>query len=229
MERFLGFCAVLIVILYGSQAISGELDDAYQLKAVVAAYSAVNDSDGADGGLGGLLNAAGSDEYTKADLVALMEMMGPSVKKMDAKTKREMALAFGETDIRYHLKFKSGNYVATSLDFSTNVLYNFSYIVNTPSKLLHNIKTDIAIEKDYFSNSGMLSRSIGAGTKIAFIFWDILQAVTGIGLALVMLLLGSLIGLLFHPIHSIVNLIPALWNVCVTLWHAVAYLFNLFR
>lgn len=228
MERFLGFCAVLIVILYGSQALSGEFDDAYQLKAVVAAYSTVNDSDSADDRLDGLL-AASVGEYSKADLVALMEMMGPSVKKMDAKTKREMALAFGETDIRYHLKFKSGNYVATSLDFSTNALYNFSYIVNTPSKLLHNIKTDIAIEKDYFANAGMLSRGIGVGMKVAFIFWDILHAVTGIGLALVMLFLGSIIGLLFHPIHSIVNLLPALWNGCVTLWHAIAYLFNLFR
>ncbi|WP_372631223.1 hypothetical protein [Cohnella sp.] len=62
--------------------------------------------------------------------------------------------------------------------------------------------------------------------KVAFIFWDILHAITGIGLALVMLFLGSMIGLLFHPIHSIVNLLPALWNGCVTLWHAIAYLFN---
>ncbi|MFC4598204.1 hypothetical protein [Cohnella hongkongensis] len=228
MERFFGLCALLIVILYGSQALSGEIDDAYQLKAVVAAYSTVNDSESADDGFGGLLEAS-VGEYSKADLVAAMEMLGPSVKKMDAKTKREMALAFGETDLRYHLKFKSGQFVAPSLDLSTNLLYNFSYIVNAPSKLLHNIKTDIAIERDYFSNAGTLSRGIGAGMKAVFIFWDILYAISGIGIALVMLLLGSVVGLLFHPIHSVVNLIPALWNACVTLWHAIAYLFNLFR
>jgi len=228
MERLWGWVGVLLIVLYGSQAISGDVGDVYQLKVVVAAYSTVNDSESADEGMAGLLEAS-TGEYSKADLVALMETLGPSVKKMDAKTKREMALAFGETDIRYHLKFKSGNYVATSLDLSTNLLYNVSYILNTPSKLIHNIKTDIAIERDAFENSGKVGSAIGFGMKIAFIFWDILHAITGIGLAIIMLLLGSIIGLLFHPIHSIVNLLPSLWNACVTLWHAIAYIFNVFK
>jgi len=228
MERIWGFIAVILVVLYGTQALSGEVDDAYQTKVIVAAYSAVNDSENVDGGLGGLLEASVSG-ISKADVVAGMELLGPSVKKMDAKTKREVALAFGETDLRYHLKFKSGNYVPTSLDMSTNFLYNFSYIVNTPSKLIHNIKMDIMIDKEYFANSGKFASGIGFGMKIAFIFWDVLHAITGIALAIVMLLLGSVIGLLFHPIHSIVNLLPVLWNLCVTTWHAIVYIFNVFK
>ncbi|BBI31251.1 hypothetical protein [Cohnella abietis] len=227
MERFWGACFVLLIILYGSQAISGDFDEAYNQKVILSSYAVVGEIDNIFDS-SKLEAESYNKSYEKASLVAAIEDYKPSLKKLTAGNRRTIASAFGETDLRYHIKLKSGNFVPTTLDFSTNILYNYSYIVNTPSKLLHNIKTDFAMEKE-FAGSGALIREIGTGMKFTFLAWDILHAITGLGVAFVMLFVGCFIGLLFHPIDSVVNFFPVLWNLCVTTWHAISYIFNLFK
>jgi hypothetical protein len=224
MSRFIGFCIFLAVILYGWQALSGTYEAAYNQKVVLSAYSVLGNGTDEEALSGiGLTDS----KYEKAQLVTVIETLSPSLSVLSAGERRTVALALGETDLRYHLKLNTGNYVPTTFDFSTNLLYNVSYLANTPSKLLHNIKMDFALARE-MSDSGPIGRGIGFGVKVIFVIWDILHAVTGAAAALVMLVFGSLIGLLFHPINSVINFFPMLWNVCVTIWHAIRYIFNLF-
>lgn len=209
---------VFVIVLYGSQALMGDFSQAYNQKVSIAPALIQGD--------------LGSEEsikdatIQKTYIVSAIELLGTSIKGSDSATKRVIAYSFGETDLRYHFKLKSGDFVPTTLDLSTNFLYNYSYIINTPSKLAHNIKADFTLG-DQFSDG--LAGAFAKGTMYIFLIWDVLHAITGLILAVVMLICGSISGLLFHPIQSVINLLPTIWNILTTTWHALANLFNLFH
>lgn len=213
-EYFWAIVIISTAILYISMGLSS-LDDKYNLKVIHSAFSVTGEKSP-------LTLESPAQEFNlaaagKAAIVGLIEMdLGSrkSISSSSSKSKRVFASSFGETDLRYHFKLKSGNWVPTTLDFSTNILYNLSYIANTPVKLVHNLKYDVS--------SNDITLPLSTSERWIFVFWDILHAVSGAGLAFLMLFAGCLIGLLFHPIQSIVNFIPCLWQLVLTLWHAVS-------
>ncbi|WP_336765615.1 hypothetical protein [Paenibacillus sp. USHLN196] len=224
-EKFWGVWIIAIVVLFGWQAVASDYKDVYNMKVVLASYGV----DGLSTTSDNLLGLSGSDESTSgANVVALIETIQPSLKKSEAIEKRALSTAFGENDLRYHLKYASGNFVPTTLDFSTNILYNYSYMINTPSKLIHNLKLDFTLD-DVFMSGSKLDQLHGKFVVLTFVIWDILHTVVGLGLAFIMLFIGCIFGLLFHPIHSILNFFPAMWQIVVTSWHGLSNLFNLFK
>lgn len=154
--------------------------------------------------------------YEKAYFVNYVETfnsdrLAHELKDTDAKSKRVIATTYGETDIRYHIRIIKGTWIPTKLDLSTNALCNISYLVNIPSKLIHNLKMDFSPK---FDTSNF--------ERFTFIIWDILHVISGSLIAFVMLIFGSIIGLIFHPIHSIINFFPSLWLTVSTIWEAIS-------
>lgn len=217
-ELTLPILIVLLILLYGSQAFMGEFSQAYNQKVSMAPALIQGDF--------GSEESPEDAKLQKTYIVSAIELLETSIKGSDSATKRVIAYSFGETDLRYHFRLKSGDFVPTTLDLSTNILYNYSYIVNTPSKLIHNIKADFTLGEQY---SRGMKGFIAKWTTYIFILWDVLHALTGILLAAIMLILGSILGLLFHPIQSVLNILPVIWNLITTTWHAIVYIFNLFR
>ncbi|WP_339812783.1 hypothetical protein MKY63_10760 [Paenibacillus sp. FSL R7-0189] len=217
-EMTLPILIVLLIVLYGSQALMGEFSQAYNQKVSMAPALIQGDI--------GVEESLEDTNLQKTYIVSVIENLKTSVKGSDSATKRVIAYSFGETDLRYHFRLKSGDFVPTTLDLSTNILYNYSYIVNTPSKLIHNIKADFTLG-DQFSEG--LTGVFAKGTMYIFLIWDVLHAITGFFCAVLMLFIGWIPGLLFHPIQSILNIFPVIWNLITTTWHAVVYIFNLFR
>lgn len=224
-RTFWGFWIIAIVVLFGWQAVASDYKDVYNIKVVLASYGV----DGLNTTSDQLLSLTESDVSTSgANVVALIETIHPSLKKSEAIEKRALATAFGENDLRYHLKYASGNFVPTTLDFSTNILYNYSYMINTPSKLVHNLKLDFTLD-DVFMSGSKLDQLHGKFVVLTYVIWDILHTVVGLGLAFIMLFIGCIFGLLFHPIHSIFNFFPTMWQIVATSWHGLSNLFNLFK
>lgn len=223
-DKFWGLWIIAIVVLFGWQALASEYKDLYNLKATLASYAVAGQFNSVDN----LMDLTGSTSGTNGDIVAAIETVQPSLKETGATMKRSLATAFGENDVRYHLKFASGNFVPTTLDFSTNILYNYSYLVNTPSKLIHNLKLDFTLGEAFWTGS-QIDQIHGKIAIFTFVVWDILHAIVGIGAAIILLFIGPLIGLLFHPIHSFINFLPAVWQLVVTTWHGVSNLINLFK
>ncbi|GEM_PF-5017915 len=140
---------VFVIVLYGSQALMGDFSQAYNQKVSIAPALIQGD--------------LGSEEsikdatIQKTYIVSAIELLGTSIKGSDSATKRVIAYSFGETDLRYHFKLKSGDFVPTTLDLSTNFLYNYSYIINTPSKLAHNIKADFTLGDTKLVNNDLFN------------------------------------------------------------------------
>lgn len=200
----------------------------YDVKMTAAPFYVLGQSEKfSEGGALSFLESETGEGWEKAAIVSMIEMdMASSsyIKSSNSATKRALATAFGETDLRYHLKLKSGNFVPTTLDFSTNILYNVSYILNTPSKLIHNIKLDLML-----SDSDIFKDTVRKSDAYLFILLDVLHAISGVGIAIVMSFLGCLLGLVFHPIQSVINFFPSIWQGVVTTWHAISYIFNIFK
>ncbi|AWB46554.1 hypothetical protein DCC85_21885 [Paenibacillus sp. CAA11] len=218
-EQFTKLAVLAAIILYAWTSFSS-LDDKYSVKIMASTFSVSGEQD-----LEGKADVDPSDisRTGKALLVSSFETFHSSglakeIRKSSAQSKRTIAAAYGETDLRYHLRLMKGAWVPTTLDFSTNALYNISYILNTPSKLVHNLKLD-------FNNSLALTGS----ERIIFAIWDVLHAISGIWAAIIMTLLGSIIGLIFHPIQSVVNLLPSIWLVVTSLWEGISNFKNLWK
>lgn len=220
-ENFSKIAIILTLILYVWTSFSS-LDEKYESKVLLSTFSVLGENQNSSA----LTNMSQIDNdqiknYSKAFFITYMDTfnsgaLGKEMRQTDAKSKRTIALAYGETDLRYHLKFIKGAWVPTTLDLSTNVLYNFSYIVNTPSKLIHNLKMN-------FNESLHLTNF----ERITFIIWDVFHAISGIWLASFIIVFGSLIAFLFHPIQSFINFFPSLWHIVTTVWGGISNFMNL--
>ncbi|SFM25385.1 hypothetical protein SAMN03159341_12264 [Paenibacillus sp. 1_12] len=225
MEIFWSMVVILAIILYSWMGLT-DLDKVYNTKVILSSLSIVGHQELIEE-IPRLNFRALNDRQQKAVLVGLIEMglsNAKSIESGDSNTKRLLATSFGETDIRYHFKLATGNFVPTTLDLSTNFLYNFTYILNTPAKLVHNLKTNFEmINEPSIAKGTIISKAV----SWIFVTWDVMHAIVGVGFAIIMLFFGSIIGLLFHPIQSIVNFLPSLWLMLVSIWHAVANFSNL--
>jgi len=125
--------------------------------------------------------------------------------------KRKAALITGRSTISYGLVAYNHNYRdyelnfmgiakfippkptilwATQYDGVSNILYNVSYIFSIPAKLIHG--TILAIKKEHYGFSDWV--------------WMLSQLIVGLVLAIVMLFLGTVIGIVCHPFETLSNL-----------------------
>ncbi|MEC0371132.1 hypothetical protein [Paenibacillus chibensis] len=222
-DYFATIAVISAIILYSWTSMSS-LKEKYDVKILASTFSVSGETKD----LSALTESPDSIEseatkYGKAFFVNFVEtfdskLLAKEIRKTSAKSKRTIATAYGETDLRYHLRIIKGAWMPTTLDFSTNFLYNASYLLNTPSKLINNLTFD-------FSNS----LKIHSSERWIFAIWDILHAISGVFVAIIMLVLGSLIGLVFHPIQSVANFFPSLWLVLLSLWHAISNFKNILK
>ncbi|MCT1398101.1 hypothetical protein M4D81_03685 [Paenibacillus sp. p3-SID867] len=222
-DYFATIAVISAIILYSWTSISS-LKEKYDIKISASTFSISGETND----LSALTKNKESIDseitnYGKAFFVNFVEtfnseLLAKEIRKTSAKSKRTIATAYGETDLRYHLRIIKGAWMPTTLDFSTNVLYNTSYILNTPSKLVNNLTLN-------FSNSLEASSS----ERLIFAVWDVLHAISGIFVAFIMLVLGSIVGLIFHPVQSVINFFPSLWLVLETLWYAISNFKNIFK
>ncbi|WP_433943781.1 hypothetical protein [Paenibacillus sp. SN-8-1] len=139
---------------------------------------------------------------------------------------RKLMLLVAERDLRYHMSFTK------ELSGSGNLAYNISYLLNLPAKLFRNIQADIGIGK-YFNEqakseagiSSYASSVYSVATPITWIIMDVIYAVIGLFAALLMLVFGTIIGLLHHPINTLTDLPGLIIGVVKTVYFAVAHFF----
>lgn len=105
--------------------------------------------------------------------------------------------------------------------------YNVSYILNLPAKLIANIRTDLDILyiEDVVEKSGIFNNIVVKGSIAIFIIRDILIALIGFILAIIMVPLGLIIGFIYHPIQTFYDIIPCLWGTLKTTFYAIKHLF----
>ncbi|WP_040207342.1 hypothetical protein [Neobacillus jeddahensis] len=139
----------------------------------------------------------------------------------------------GERDITYHLmdgnKFMAQEYSATA-----NLAYNLSYLVNTPAKLIHNIRYDYKMtQKDFKADEKVeqgiedrIGNSLLDISMVLSIILDTFYALIGLVGSFIMLFLGTLIGLIAHPIDTILNIPSALVGLIKTVIAAVTNIFS---
>ncbi|NMO96619.1 hypothetical protein [Paenibacillus lemnae] len=107
------------------------------------------------------------------------------------------------------------------LNGSESVAYNLSYLFNLPVKLYKNISYDFTLTEDELKGS-MMTQAM----KWMLVVYDVITALVGLLLALVMLPIGALIGLVAHPIATFLDLIPSLWGLIQSIYAAVAHFFT---
>lgn len=145
----------------------------------------------------------------------------------DSMSDVEAAYFVGERDIRYHL------IVGNSYSATANLGYNISYLLNIPAKLIHNIKYDYKMTQEDFKPDEELEQSLEdkigyAMLDVGLVFliiMDIIYSIIGLICSYIMIPVGTVIGLLLHPIDSILNIPDFIWGLIKTIFAAVSNIF----
>lgn len=137
------------------------------------------------------------------------------------------ALIAGSRILSYHLftvnhNMSIGNgareisgLLAAKLDIWSNLMYNISYIVGTPGKLIHFWMYALPKHTGFY----------GDPTVAELIIWSLKEAILGIIQAIIMLFVGSLIGLIMNPLWSLGGLLFSLTTpIRVNLFSTILWL-----
>ena len=133
----------------------------------------------------------------------------------------EVATAFwlAERDIRYHLMVNEDRFLAEELSATANFSYNLSYLLNLPAKLIHNVRLDIQLADE------VGHKTLGTITVVTAILFDVVYAIVGFICAMLMLVIGTLVGLVLHPIDTILDIPACIWGLLKTVFYAIYHLF----
>lgn len=148
-----------------------------------------------------------------------------------------------ERDIQYHFSFPDDYPLLTSYSATANIGYNLAYMINTPAKLIQNIRYDYKfvdetwdfdeeVANEVVDEADMEMFFTDAVSKInlwSFIIMDALNAIIGCFFAYVMLHIGTLFGFLCHPIDTFINIPHVLWSLFESIYYAVIYIFKLWN
>lgn len=93
----------------------------------------------------------------------------------------------------------SSHLLASSFDLCGNVLYNVSYVLSMPAKIIHFWIYTIGHWHPEYNLLGL-------------IWWTLYEVVVGVCLAIIMLFVGSAIGIVCHPMWSIGGLVMSMEN-----------------
>lgn len=132
----------------------------------------------------------------------------------------DTAFWLAERDIRYHLRVNDDTFLAEELSATANLSYNLSYILNLPAKLIHNIRFDIQLANEVDQGT------LGTITKVTAILFDVVYAIVGFVGAWLMLIVGTVVGLLFHPIDTFLDIPACIWGLLKTVFYAIYQLFS---
>ncbi|WEK54285.1 MAG: hypothetical protein P0Y55_17345 [Candidatus Cohnella colombiensis] len=154
--------------------------------------------------------------------------------KLSSDEGRAFAFFAGERHLKYYFKIPGdsihdfdADLIAEELSGPENFSYNVSYILNLPAKLFRNIQADFGMGP-FKKEMDELEASRNQALPGAFVlaFKDILTAVIGFILALIMMVFGTIIGTILHPIESITDFIPCCWGLIKTIFYAIIHLFT---
>ncbi|MBO1515417.1 hypothetical protein [Metabacillus bambusae] len=141
------------------------------------------------------------------------------------KEMRELAYAWGEGDLKYHILLPGdeGRLLTETFSATTMSTYNFSYIINTPAKLVSNIRTDLYIGE--METGFQLGNLVIQGASVWFIVLDIFYALIGLILAIIMLPIGFIVGFITSPLQTLYDIFPSLIGLLKTMYYAVRNFF----
>ncbi|MDC0765261.1 hypothetical protein POF51_31585 [Brevibacillus sp. AG] len=131
----------------------------------------------------------------------------------------DTAFWLAERDIRYHLRVNDDTFLAEKLSATANLSYNLSYILNLPAKLIHNVLFDIQLVNDVDQTD------LGTLTMATVILFDLVYAIVGFVGALLMLLVGTVVGLVCNPINTFLDIPACIWGLLKTVFYAIYHLF----
>jgi hypothetical protein len=171
-----------------------------------------------------LLSGCGeiSDTYeAKRDFVMMKGDSNP-----DVESEIDMLLYLAERDLKYHLSPDEVGTFAFEFSGSANFAYNLSYMLNTPAKLIHNIRYDILLTDHEYVEDEKIANTIVDFSRVLAIILDVIYAAVGFVFANIMLVIGSVTGLLFHPIQTITDLPTVIMGLIETVIEAVTNIFS---
>jgi len=149
--------------------------------------------------------------------------------KLDAYERREAAFIAGANFISYRwLAYDfdergvnwSKPLFAMHFDGVSNLIYNISYITSIPYKLIHFTIMCIKSIGDF-----------GFGYSLLMFIWMIFQLAYGVVSSCIMLVLGTIIGTLWHPLQTLGNLTinimhPIRCNIIATILELIGAFFR---
>lgn len=140
----------------------------------------------------------------------------------------------GERDIVYHFQARD-ELIALNYSGSTNFMYNVSYIVNAPAKLIHHGLLDIKIIRAAWSTASehdsegnlLWKETLTKGEfwmvtlfSLALLYLDVFYVGVGLLGAGLMTIVGTLAGTLFHPILTFSELLVGVKALLTTIFMA---------
>jgi hypothetical protein len=141
---------------------------------------------------------------------------------------RDLAFAWGEGDIRYHVDLPGDERYMVSETFSATLMvgYSYSYIINAPVKLISNIRYNFSLLDGLPEEEvGVVEKSITVGTAILFTLFDLFHLFVGLVFSVVFGILGILFGFITSPLQTIFDILPVLWKMVMTSIYAVLNFF----
>lgn len=137
---------------------------------------------------------------------------------MSAVVQDTTLLAFlAQHDLKYHFQW-AGLTVVEAYGGSSNFSYNLSYIINLPAKLKHNYQFNKQLVAGEIQPDTLRDYSdvIEKYSKTSFwllMVYDIFYAVTGLFIAVIMLIFGSIGGIFTHPYATFLKIPQEVMNL----------------
>ncbi|MBM7648436.1 hypothetical protein JOC78_001378 [Bacillus ectoiniformans] len=133
---------------------------------------------------------------------------------------RQLSLAWGEGDLKYHVQLPGDKQqLTTTFSATTMTAYNISYLVNIPAKIAANYQTNKLLLE--YKGEEVLEDVVIKGSFYYFLGLDIFYAITGGILAFFMLFFGFFIGLLYSPIQSFLDVFPIFLDFVKTFYYSI--------
>jgi hypothetical protein len=145
-------------------------------------------------------------------------------------TMRDLAFAWGEGDIKYHIQLPGDDaLVTTTFSATTIAAYHYSYLINAPAKFVANLRMNFAIMEggieELAAERGVIEQTISVGMAITYTILDLLYLGIGMFLATILFPFVVVIGFLFNPIQTFLDIIPVVLQTFATTFYALLNFF----
>ncbi|HBD94637.1 MAG TPA: hypothetical protein DDY71_16515 [Spirochaetia bacterium] len=184
--------------------------------------------------------------YKKMDLLTNYSTHITYGSGLDHKIRRDVINTIHTRLLRYAFSISGsfGDMLIFQDSGSVNFFYNLNYLISLPKNLIKNISFDLAI-MGFNSNNKFWNKIAKEETKVSisgsfvgpiagifFIIGDIILACFGVITSIIMLIVGTLLGTLFHPIRTFLDFFPCIFaflgNIVYSLPWGIITLFALY-
>lgn len=149
----------------------------------------------------------------------------------------DLLFTLAERDIMYYYAFADGVPLAKQYSATANLGYNLAYMLNTPAKLIQNIRYDFKFKEEVSDIDEetadkldiAINKTLSETSLWYFIIMDIIYAIFGFICASFMLFFGTLFGFLNHPINTFLDIPTVLYGIVTSAILAIKYIFKLWN